>query len=173
LNSGGEPFVTGKIFSGQGYDDVFLCKFSQIGGPPIWTRIWGESNYGDDLGRSVVVSNSGDIYVCGWFINTVDFDPSPIAEDIHSTKGYSDTDAFLSKFDTDGGFIWARTWGGCDHNLYDGSQDVETDSEGNIYVSGYFMGLNTDLDPGAGAYYRTSNGMYDVFLSKFKSNGTW
>jgi hypothetical protein len=41
------------------------------------------------------------------------------------------------------------------------------DSSGNSYVTGYFSGT-VDFDPGSGVDSHTSNGGYDVFLSKFE-----
>ncbi len=51
----------------------------------------------------------------------------------------------------------------------DSIRDVATDSQGNIYVTGGTTG--TDFPTTPGAYSRTANGSYDVFVSKFDPNG--
>ena len=48
----------------------------------------------------------------GYFENVdIDFDPGTQI-DLHSSQGMQD--AFVSKFDSDGNFQWAKTWGGPD-----------------------------------------------------------
>jgi len=47
---------------------------------------------------------------------------------------------------------------------------IETDSAGNMYVTGKFSGT-IDLDPGTGTENRTSNGGYDAFVVKLDASG--
>jgi hypothetical protein len=141
-----------------------------------WARTWG----GDllDKGACSTVDDLGNIYVFGYFSGTCDFNPGSGFELLMSNGG---TDIFLSKFDKDGDFIWARTWGSSDNDNYDDpntnrehylSRGAETDSSGNIYVSGNFRGT-VDFAPGAGEDLHTSNGGSDIFLSKFDPNGNF
>ena len=60
-----------------------------------------------------------------------------------------------------------RIFGG---TSYDSGYAVATDSNGNIFVTGYFLGT-ADFDPGASADNKTSAGSGDVFLTKINSNG--
>jgi hypothetical protein len=62
-----------------------------------------------------------------------------------------------------------RAWGGSD---YDDGQSVAIDGSGNSYVTGRFKDT-VDFDPGAGVENHTSNGAYDIFLSKFPADGNW
>ncbi len=152
---GGDPHTS------KGYQDVFLSKFDSLGNYE-WARTWGAS--GADMGRGVAADGSGNVYVTGWFGVTVDFDPS--GGDPHTSNGHYDV--FLSKFDSSGSFEWARTWGGL---VDDRSYGVAVDGSGNIYVTGYFHYI-ADFDPGGGDQH-TSNGEYDVFLSKFDLSGNF
>ncbi len=127
-----------------------------------WARTWGGSE--NDHGFGVVVDGTGNIYVTGDFTRTVDFDPG--GGDMHTSNG--ELDISLSKFDSLGNFEWARTWGGSDN---DRSQGVAVDSSGNVYVTGWFNGT-VDFDPDGGDVH-TSNGLWDVFLSKFDSSGSF
>ncbi len=126
-----------------------------------WARTWGGIEYDDAIGT--VVDGSGNIYVTGRFMDTVDFDPS--GGDPHTSNGHFD--ACLSKFDSAGNFLWARTWGGID---WDQSVCVKVDGLDNVYVSGTFQDI-VDFDPGPGEDTHSSNGYYDAYLSKFDSAG--
>jgi hypothetical protein len=153
------------LHSSNGDRDVFLSEFDSYGNF-MWARTWGGTN--DDWGSRVALDGSGNICVSGGFAGaSVDFDPDPVAEDLHSSNG--GPDIFLSKFDNSGIFVWARTWGGSN---YDYGNGVAVDGAGDVYVSGLFYGASVDFDPDPVAVDpHSSNGMYDIFLSKFDPSG--
>ena len=149
--------------------EIEIKNTSMPDGGYAWSHSLGGSS--DDSGHSIAVDDSGNIYVTGHFRNTVDFNPlAPVDE--HTAEG--DWDSFLCKYDSEGNFLWARTWG---TYLMDDGSDVIVDSLGNIYVTGIFA-LCVDLDPGpeedihctsdAGSPYP-----YDAFLSKFDPDGNY
>jgi len=53
-----------------------------------------------------------------------------------------------------------------------GGKGLAVDSDGNVFVSGKFMGT-IDFDPGPGIESKTSNGGYDVYVSKFDTLGNF
>jgi hypothetical protein len=87
--------------------------------------------------------------------------------DNHISHGLEDV--FLSKFDSSGNYLWAKTWGGSN---YDWGYGVAVDGSGSAYVTGNFW-WTVDFDPGSSVDNHTSNGGYDVFLSKFDSSGNF
>ncbi len=98
------------------------------------------------------------MYVAGVFYTGIDFgDGNPI----QSNGG---TDAFFSKFDSNGDLIWVKTWGGLSSDF---AQAVAIDKSGDtseyVYVSGAFKGT---VNFGDGNPI-TSNGGDDAYLSKF------
>jgi len=133
---------------------------------------WGVSfgGSGNETGYDIDLDSGGNIYVTGIFSGSnVDFDPDPAHSDLHSSKG--GFDIYLTKFDSLGDFVWARTWGGTG---YDRGYGVAADESGNVYVTGVFKGANVDFDPGTGVMEKdlhSSNGSYDVFVSKFDATG--
>jgi len=174
MDSSGNTYVTGCFFSivdfdpGSGLDDhtgpgVFLSKFDSLGNF-IWAKTWGGSE--GDLGNGVAVDNAENVYVTGTFNGTVDFKPGS-GMDNHTANG--SYDVFLSKFDSSGNFIWAKTWGG---SSYDGGFSVAADTSGNVFVTGFFNGT-VDFDLGSDVDNHTSNGSDDAFLSKFDSSGNF
>jgi len=150
----------------HGYGDAYLSKFDSTGAF-LWARTWGGGS-GYTGGNGVATDASGNAYVTGGFIGTVDFDPGT-GVDNHTSNDWS-YDAFLSKFDSSGGFLWARTWGGGPYS--DSGNGVATDASGNAYATGFFFGI-VDFNPGTDVDDRASNGVYDVYLSKFDSSGNY
>jgi hypothetical protein len=149
----------------NGSRDVFLSKFDSSGNFQ-WVRTWGGSNW--DSGGVISADLSGDIYISGIFSGTVDFDPGG-GTDIHEPNGAYDV--FLSKFDSSGNFLWARTWGG---NDIDESSGISIDASG-VYVTGWFRSFSVDFDPGDGEdiHKPTTGSYFDVFLTKFDFSGAF
>jgi hypothetical protein len=96
--------------------------------------------------------NSG-YYTCGYFSNTVNFNPKGTAVELTSTVG---TDAFIAKYDNDGALLWVDTTfytGG------DGFNKLAVSADGSrLFVCGYsnygaqFMGyLLARINPTTGA----------------------
>jgi hypothetical protein len=77
-------------------------------------------------------------------------------------------DIYLSKFSSDGSFLWAKTWGAADT---DTARALAVDGTG-LYVGGYFSST-VDFDPGPGTTSRTSNGALDLWLSRFDLDGNF
>jgi len=155
-----DPDIGTTSKTSNGSDDVFLSKFTS-NGEFQWVRTWG--GLYSDRGQGVVADGIGDIYVTGYFQDTVDFNPS-IVSDWHTSSGM--TDIFVSKFDPSDGFHWARTWG--DSND-DHGQGVAADGSGNVYITGFFKG-SSDFNTGTGVEVHNSNGGSDIFLSKLASD---
>lgn len=138
-----------------------------------WTRTWGGA--ADDSVNRVAVDEEGNLYLAGEFSGTVDFDPNPATTDFHTS--YDDSiDAFLSKFDANGNFLWAKTWGGSKRDVAYG---VGVDSSGNAYVVGPFMDtVDFNPDPALSDIHASnaiSGTIYhnNIYLSKFAPDGAF
>jgi hypothetical protein len=140
-----------------------------------WASTWG-SNL-NDKGKGIATDSQGNVFISGYFRNSVDFDPG---SEIDLHESYGGDDIFLVKYDNNGIFQWARTWGSnlCDWtSKNDPAEDwmvprkgIDTDFMGNVYVSGAFRGV-VDFDPGPGDEIHISNGGEDSFISKFDTHG--
>ncbi|MFO0881206.1 MAG: SdrD B-like domain-containing protein [Gemmataceae bacterium] len=147
--------------SSQGQDDVFVARFSEAGSLD-WARSFGSA--GIEEGTDLAVDRSGNVILTGYFSGTVDFDPGLSTFNMTSA---GDTDAYLCKMDSAGGFLWAGQIGGAGTDY---RTAVAVDSSGNIYATGYFSGL-ADLDPSTGTLLANSAGGYDGYLCKLGPQG--
>jgi hypothetical protein len=154
------PDGGGSQSSNGGYD-AYLSKFDSNGNWQ-WTKTWGGT--GLDYGTSISLDQSGNAYVAGIFSDTVDFNPDGGGTQT-SNGGH---DAFLSKFDSNGDWQWSKIWGGTNTVF---SSSLSLDQSGNAYIAGQFLDT-ADFNPDGGGT-QSSNGGYDVFLSKFDSSGNW
>ncbi|MBE9171193.1 SBBP repeat-containing protein [Pleurocapsales cyanobacterium LEGE 06147] len=130
--------------------DAWVTKFDSNGNQQ-WIQ-----QFGTDNSENVwALANDGDnIYVVG---NT-----SGDLAGINKTG--VDEDVYLSKFDSDGNQLWTRQFGS---STFDQSFAVATDSEGNIYQSGYTIG---DVG-GSNHNARDIQPSTDSWLTKFDSDG--
>ncbi len=120
---------------------------------------------GDDRGQSMVVDAAGNIYVTGIFKGTADFDPSASTFNLTSTPDVYD--AYVAKLNSQGELLWAVHAGGT--GTVDG-KSVAVDSQGNVYVTGYFTGT-ADFDPRPNDDWNLTATQADAFVWKLSSVG--
>ena len=119
----------------------------------------------DDVGQSIAVDASENIYSTGYFQFNVDFDPGTGTTNLSSSGGQ---DVFIQKLDASGGFIFAKSFGG--FAGIDNGNSIVIESSGNIYTTGFYQGT-VDFDPGTGVTSLTSNGQSDIFVQKLNPLG--
>ncbi len=147
-----------------GYEDLFILKLDSLGNF-IWVKQIG--GVMSDGGMAVTTDISGNFYITGYFSSTVDFDPGPSVTNLTPTGG---SDIFISKFDAQGNFAWARHVG--DGITSDG-RAIVADVFGNVYTTGWFEGV-PDFDPGPGITTLTSTaGSMDIFILKLDASGNF
>jgi len=72
-----------------------------------WTKTWGNNDF--DYLHGITTDSVGNIITTGYFSDAVDFDPGS-GEYFLTSLGREDV--FLSKLDSNGSIIWAKSWGG-------------------------------------------------------------
>ncbi len=168
----GSYYLTGRTSSGDfptlhafNYTysgrDAFVSKFV-ANGTLCWSTYLGGSDL--DYGYDIAVASDGSCYVTGttWSSNF------PTKNAYNATYGSGidvATDAFLSKFATNGTLLWSTYLGG---NNWDMGCSVATTSDGSCYVTGLTSSTNFPTEK---AFDSTFNGGYDVFVSKFDPDG--
>jgi hypothetical protein len=125
-----------------------------------WGTYLGDS--ADEEGYAITTDKSGNTYISGYTSSSSNIATSGA----YQTSYAGGTDAFLAKFNSSGALQWATYFGDFDE---DGAYGVDTDTSGNVYISGYTYstGLST-----TGAHQATQAGGTDAFLAKFNSSGT-
>ena len=142
-------------------EDIFVVKLNSSG---VVQWVYTAGGTGRDRGRKIALDSSGNIYVVGYYQNTVDFGGGNVTSN-------GNFDAFILKLNSSGTFQWVKSYGGSAGN--DLGRDVVVDSNDNVIMLGTFRGtVNFDSGDGGGVVNYTSND-YDVFLIELNSSGIW
>ncbi len=162
VNKNGDVIVTGRIQneSNDG-DDIYINKYDSLGNL-IFSKTYGNNSL--NAGKSIVTDSMDNIYILGGFRNTMDFDAST---NVFNLTSSGDEDVFIQKLDTDGNFIWTKSFGGTNGDV---GRSLNIDTNGNLYIYGGFSGTS-DFDPGSGVSNLTAQGSFDAFIVKLNNNG--
>ncbi|MFT3910741.1 MAG: T9SS type A sorting domain-containing protein [Ferruginibacter sp.] len=141
--------------------NAFILKLNNNG-----DFLWAKTLYdltGSGAG-AIRTSNTGDVYVCGGFYNTI-FDQ--LSGTVINSQGQAD--GFILKLTANGDFVWVRTFGGNDN---DGAIAIAIGKDDMIYSTGNFN--NTCLfSDGINTFSLTSAGYDDACISKFSPDGDY
>ncbi len=152
-----------EIFDFSVQDDSWVANFDKNSGQSNWvTQIrdpqapfplsitpFFDENY------DLAVDSEGNSYLVGW--------TQGLSKEADPSRLLLKYDAYLSKVDPNGNVEWVQQFGTVGEGLEFGWA-VDTDSEGNVYASGWTTGdLGSSTSPDANSY--------DVWVSKFDSDG--
>jgi len=117
-DNSGNVYVTGYSDGGNTGNDYVTIKYDETG-DTSWVRIYNNpTENGDDKARSIVVDNSGNVYVTG------------------SSTGSGTYGDFLTiKYNSSGDVIWSQRWDS-DFHQGDGARAIALDPFGNVFVTG-------------------------------------
>ncbi len=145
--------------------DAFICKYSSTGNF-IWVKpIAGNGN---QLASDIAVDSANNILCFGQYDNTsTDFDAGVAVFNLPNTG------LFVTKYDTNGNFIWAKTFS----NFSGLGYDLAIDANDNLYFTGGYH-FQADFDPGTAVFTLPTAGSVpdsfffrDVFILKLNNNG--
>lgn len=145
----------------NGNSDVFIMNYDNSFSLTNYFSFGSDDKEGI---HKIKLDNSDDVYVSGYFSDTIDFDPSGNVVEKICNGGY---DAYISKFSSNGTFQWNYTYGGLSYydNIYD------FDFSGNtIYLAAECSG-QVDFDPGAAV--EQFSGMGTSVIVKIGTNGVY
>src|SRR3989344_1385493 len=117
-----------------------------------WTKTIGEIENGIavEYFMSVAIDSKNNVYTSGYFQNTVDFDPTA-KQEIRKSSGSGDV--FLTKYSSDGTYLWTKTFGGIS---FDYGAEIRIDSKDNIYLGGSWGDGTVDFNPEKGGAIKSS-----------------
>lgn len=161
MDASGNIYTTGLATVSFLNNDAFVSKMGATG-TNIWTKYLGGTT--GDGGYGINIDASLNVFTTGYFSGTGDFDPGAGTANIVSGGS---NDIFVSKLDMNGNYLWAAGFAGTGD---DRGLSIDTDSDGNVYTSGYFRST-VDFDPGVGTTNLASAGSTDGFVSKLDMNG--
>lgn len=161
-----DPGIGTNIFNSFGVWDIFVSKLD-ASGDFVWAKQIGGTS--SEQGFSITCDNSGNVYVTGYFLGTVDFDPGPGTYTLSSLPTNTTENCFILKLNASGNFVWVK------HFASYRANSITLDNSGNVYTTGDFTGT-VDFDPGIGNFFLTayaSSSYYDGFISKLDNNGNF
>ncbi len=150
-------------------DGGFLMKYSPSG-EYQWTVVWRSGNFMRTFDMELT---STEVYIAGWYDSGYDFDPDPI--DVYNENPYGTRDGYLLKLDQTGDFQWVRHLGSAGELILGRGLGVDP-MTGQVYMTGYFTGINIDFDPGTEPGeedFHDSMGAEDIYLTAFDASGAY
>lgn len=151
-----DPNAGTNNLTSAGMDDAYVAKFDN-NGSLIWVnQMSGTSR---SAARSVFVSNEDEVYVTGYFENTLELAVDETPPTLTSNGG---NDIFIVKYNENGFFIDGISIGSTGSDL---GYEIYVSNSGHIYLGGYFENT-VDFDPSSGTTAFTSFGSHDGYVIK-------
>jgi hypothetical protein len=147
-----------NILTNQGADDAFLSTYDNSGNY-YWTVHIGASG---SQRITDVVWGPIEIYVCGYYQDTVDFDPTAGVANLPGTT--TSLYGFVARYNPVGTLDWVKGFP-VNTRVY----GLNFNSNNQLALVGQFSGT-CDLDPGSGTSLVTSNGGADCFYVELDRN---
>jgi hypothetical protein len=164
VDANGSSYVSGRAADPVlGGSITTIWRVSPSGGV-IWER---QAPGSDGTGLGISVDDDGNSVMVGRFEGgTITFGLDEPNETVLTAGGT--VEGFLAKFNSFGDLIWARQ---SSSSVGSWKEGVDTDSDGNSYVTGIFHGSTTfgPGEPNATTFVAFNVG--DMFLAKYDSAG--
>lgn len=136
MDSLGNAYMTGNFVGTVTFGTNVLTSIGVFGGfiaklDPDGSFLWARSVVGGNECNpySIALDSLGNPYVAGLFRSPGTFGTNTL------TKQFGDRDAFVTKLDPDGNFLWAVRAGGDGDDF---ATSVAVDGTGGIFLGGYF-----------------------------------
>ncbi len=157
----GDTVHTWTFNAGTGSKNIFVLKYDNMGNC-LWAQRAGKTSNQSE-GFSIAVDTNGNCFLTGAFGGVAQFG-------MQTLTSYGGYDIFVAKYDSAGNALWARHAGASGSGASfagDKGYGIASDSQGNIFVTGYVSGGATIFDtitlPGGDEA--------DFFLAKYSGDG--
>ena len=172
-----KPISRAELDAASGGSDLFVSNGSAFSRVSVEAATFGEVEasirYDGQPIRTISFTVAADgIYSTGDFGDfggTHDFDPGTGTYNL-SSAGFND--AFLAKYDRNGGLLWAKDIGASISSGEFGT-DLAVSNTGTVRVGGRFLSPFTDFNPAAGTATLDSDVQQDGFVASYDTAGNF
>ena len=147
IDNAGNTYLTGATWgnlagSNAGKWDAWIAQYDSNGNQ-VWAKQIGTPE--EDHSYAIAVDNQGNAYLAGYTQGNL-FAPNA-----------GNWDAWIAKYDRNGNQIWGQQLGTPSE---DQAKGIATDSQGNIYLTGWTEGAMSE-----------NQGSFDAWMAKYDPNG--
>ena len=134
-------------------------------GAVVYSSYFGGN--GEDGAYGIAADTAGNAYLTGYTWSS-DLPTTPGA--VQTSKGSTDTDAFVTKFNPTGSGLVYSTYLGCTNGTgYTTGAGIAVDNSGNVYLTGETTSPDFPTTPGA---YQLAVAGVNAFVTKLNATGT-
>ncbi|MGK0391204.1 MAG: hypothetical protein ACI94Y_003966 [Maribacter sp.] len=147
---------TDTLIANSDEGDLFTIKLDNDG-----DLLWKNQAGNDGIMRAtgVAIDTEDNIIIAGKYKGEATFNDNTIQTNT------ADHDVFVAKMDANGNFIWGKKLGGV---FEDDFGDLAIDNDGNIYLTGYFLGVMSSND----SWEIQGNGINrNIYIIQLNSDG--
>jgi len=181
VDGSGNVYTTGNFqgigsFSGTGSGDTlssldnqnaYISKLNSSGNY-VWADDLGNGS-SRTIGQGIAVDGSGNVFTTGTFQGTGSFSGTGSGDTL--TSGNGNENAYVSKLDASGTFVWADDLGSGSNYTY--GQGIAVDGSGNVYTTGYFGFNATGSFSGTGSGDTIYGSGNTTYVSKLNAAGSF
>lgn len=148
----------------SGNFDVFVAKYDNNGNV-LWAKGFGGPGF--DVANKVAVDDNGNVFVTGYFCSpTLVVGHDTLVNPTGSAFSTFNAAIFITKLDSAGNILWARSAGGTKASTADKGVDIAADHSGNVFVTGHFGDSTVTF---GNVVLHNKNGSF--FLAKYDASG--
>jgi len=107
--------------------NTFIAKYSSDGNLILGTCV---NSNNINVGNAIEVDDSFNIYITGYFLNQVDFDPGAGVANLTPSPSMS-AECFIAKYNSVANYLWANEIGS---NNWDSGNDLVVDYNNQVYI---------------------------------------
>ena len=156
--------ATSYIYNSGNFRDLCIFKLDSAGNH-LWSKAMGSPTK-DEFTYDIELDANNNVYTIGIFGGVADFDPGP---GVFALTANGTNDAYISKLDANGNFVWAKQIGGAIGG--DKGSSIRVDINSNVYITGSVNSV-ADLDPGPAVVNFGTQGIC-MFLVCLDANGNY
>ena len=158
-----------KVLNSSAGSDVFIVKYSS-NTTPLWAARIATTNQ-NDSGNAIARDSAGNVYVTGSgggtaTLSAFNADGGAFGTTLTTAGG----DVFVVKYNTNGTVQWLTKIASSGNDF---GRGIQTDTSGNVYVTGFVNGITTAFNANGSAFATTlpNAGSNDAFIVKYNTDG--